>query len=218
MEKTFDGVTILDQQGQSRDEAWLRSRHGNLMLWSTGDQAGWRLVKVQEQEGPVACCVAFLNEDGTPYTPAGANFWYSTAPVTACTAHSLPAGLTQQGDTGAANNDGIVGFALSGDSWYLPPGERGPYAVWPCVGSDNDIDVLWGLGMPRNPDGSYTDHRHLNLWYRWTEEEPEPEPGEVIERLERIETTVDEIEAQLQDFRLAAAAGFRCLANELDLP
>ncbi len=67
---------IYDQNGNRRDEAWLRQKYGNVQFLDAGAGPKFRLVRVDETEGPAVIKVRLLDPQGQPHIGQPvANHW-----------------------------------------------------------------------------------------------------------------------------------------------
>ena len=57
---------IYDMSGARRDMAWLRQKYGNVQFLDAGAGPKFRLVRVDETEGPAVIKVRLLDQQGQP--------------------------------------------------------------------------------------------------------------------------------------------------------
>lgn len=137
---------IYDKDGRRRDLKWLRQKYGNVQFLDAGAGPKFKLIRVDETEGPAVIAVRLLDLDGQAYASQPvANHWPDS---------SLPywgnSGLkTLWRDRAIYQNtdsSGFTGFDLGTDSYIGDLQEGGPHVVWmlsPSLASDG----LSGIGM-----------------------------------------------------------------------
>lgn len=137
---------IYDKSGQRCDMAWLRQKYGNLRFLDAGPGPKFRLMRVDETEGPAVLKVRLLDEQGRPMASQPvANHWPDP---------ELPdlhgSGLQTLWRERAFHQDtdsaGFIGFGLGTGSYIASLQEGGPHTVWvlsPSLASDG----MAGLGM-----------------------------------------------------------------------
>jgi hypothetical protein len=137
---------IYDQNGNRRDEAWLRQKYGNVQFLDAGPGPKFKLVRVDETEGPAVIKVRLLDQQGQPHVGQPvANHWPDS---------SLPylgnSGLkTLWRDRAiyqSTDSAGFTGFGIGTGSYIANLQEGGPHTLWvlsPSLASDG----LSGVGM-----------------------------------------------------------------------
>jgi hypothetical protein len=207
---------IFDQQGQEQDWDWLVAHFGAVDLKRAEATQGYayRIVKLQDAEGPAIQVVNVRSQDGHPIEGVRVVRYWPDAP-------SLPVWAPptsmwrSQGVYGETNANGDIGYGMGHSEYYDPP-NAGASAVW-VAGPSGPSDLISGLGMLAN-----TNHRHLDIHFQlqpvgapsveatgrpaaepYVEPPVEP-PGEppevpVEERWQHLFAKLDEIIAMLED-------------------
>ena len=158
-------MKIFDKDGLERDADWLRQEFGAVEV-QRGD-GDWHVAELREAEGAATIIVTVLDQGSEPVEGALVARWWPDPSLP-----ELPIELTGWhaiGVYGETNANGDIGFGMGGGDYYYPP-DAGASDVW----IDYDSDLVHGLGMV----GS-TNHRHLNVVFRYLPEpppEPTPEP------------------------------------------
>ena len=166
---------VYDQQGQEQDWAWLVANFGAISLERATVPAGvaqvYRIVKLQDFEGPATELVNVVNQTGKPIDGLTVVRYWPDAP----TLPDWPPPTSKWRDRGVygpTNANGDIGFGMGHGDYYFPP-KGGASAVW--VASQNGpSDFVGGLGMLGG-----TNHRHLDVYYQLTDvaEPPSPPPA-----------------------------------------
>lgn len=196
---------IYDKSGVRRDMAWLQQKYGNVQFLDAGSGPKFRLVRVDETEGPAVLKIRLLNQQGQPHAGQPvANHWPD---------NSLPylgnSGLkTLWRDRAVYQNtdsEGFTGFGLGTGSYIGNLQQGGPHVVWvlsPSLASDG----MSGLGML----GGTNHAGPLFLTFQVGDETatppptpPPPEPGTVSN--EQLLAKLEQVHADLQ--RLMAHLG-----------
>jgi hypothetical protein len=202
---------VFDQQGQERNWQWLVANFGPVSLERAETPQGtgqvFRVVKLQDREGPAVLVVHVTDQEGNPQDGVTVVRYWPDAP-------SLPdwppptSRWRARGVFGRTNPNGDIGYGLGAGDYYSPP-DSGASAVWVAeqIGSS---DFVSGLGML-----SGTNHRHLEVHYQLQGIEGEPPPPEPLpptppeptpptppptdDNWARLFKQLDRIEAQLRD-------------------
>ncbi len=163
---------ILDQLGKAQDWNWLSSTFGEVTLQQprlNGSTRGvFRLVKLQDAEGPAVLIVKVLGKDGKPLKGAPVVRYWAEAP-------ELPAWpqpssrWRDRGVYGPTDGNGNVGFGMGTGDVYAPP-NAGPACVW-ISDPAGPSEMIDGLGMLAQ------NHRHLDLTFRLQEAVAPPTPS-----------------------------------------
>lgn len=216
-------IEIRDEQGTLRDWPWLVANFGEVVIHpAIEDQPGWRVVRLQAQVGPAAIIVKVEDQDGNPVAglPVGW-YWPDADPDPNCgPLNGQPLGMIPNIcdlPVGLTNGEGIIGHPMGGGAWYHPtdPGwpDTGPHCTW-VYGAQTNSDLVAWLGMI-----ALTDHRHINITYRWSPAGPPPPPPgdcpwpEILAQVYAIEGNVTAIEADCAQTR-AALQAIRDLAEQ----
>lgn len=184
------------------DWDWLVETFGDVQIRAIEEKDGltlregdwiYKLVYLDARTGDANIIINVRDKDGDPVQGETVMFGWPDAP-----AHdypSKPSNWTTTGVTGDTNENGDIGPGLGTGAYYSPDdGERGPHFVWVY---DLPSDYIDGLGMLAG-----TFHAHLNLGYQAMKVQEENgdgdddddgngngnggEPGEILNRLERI--------------------------------
>jgi hypothetical protein len=153
---------VLDRHGQTREWEWLVAGLGGLSVERAETPAGvtrvYRLVSLQEVEGPAALLVHVLGEDGQPLEGVRvARSWADAPPLPAWP--SPVSRWRERGVHGPTDGNGNVAFGLGVADYYALP-DGGPAAVW-VADQAGPSDLLTGLGMLHG-----TNHRHVDLCWQ----------------------------------------------------
>ena len=136
---------FYDKNGVKLNERDARARWGSFQIQAASNRNGevWRLLRVDETEGPAVLKVITLGPDGNPMKAVAAYSWqsgqYSAAEL--CKTHYRP-----QVELQWTEENGVTGFGIGSGSYYDPARNKGPHAVWICD-SDAPSDVFDGAGM-----------------------------------------------------------------------
>ncbi len=163
---------VFDQQGQERDWNWLIANFGAIQVHQAQVGAGkvYRLVRLQDVEGPAVQVVNVVDQAGRPLAGIRVVRHWPNAP-------QLPdwpppvSRWRSQGVFGQTNANGDIGYGMGHGDYYFAP-DAGASAVW-VADPAGPSDLITGLGMLGG-----TEHRHLDLYYRLVEVEAPPQPPE----------------------------------------
>jgi hypothetical protein len=159
---TIEKIRILDKQGQQRDWGWLRVNFGDIGVKRAEPVAGetsvYRVVKLQESEGPAVQVVNIAGEDGSSREGVVVVRHWPDAPELP----AWPSPISRwraKGVFGKTNNNGDIGFGMGHGDYYFATAS-GASSVW--VADDaGQSDLITGLGMLGG-----TNHRHLDVYYQ----------------------------------------------------
>lgn len=170
----MEAPKVYDQQGQERNWQWLVANFGPVSLERAEAPAGpgkvFRVVKLQDREGPAVLIVHISDEQGNPHEGARVVRYWPDAP-------SLPnwpqptSRWRARGVFGKTNPKGEIGYGMGTGDYYWPP-SGGASAVW-VAEEDGASDCISGLGMLGG-----TNHRHLEVHFQLQTVEGEPSPPE----------------------------------------
>jgi len=137
---------IYDQNGNRRDATWLREKYGKVQFLDAGPGPKFRLVRVDETEGPAVLKVRLLDQQGQPHIGQPvANHWPdSTLPYLGNS--GLKTLWRDQAVYQSTDSAGFTGFGLGTGSYIRDLREGGPHVIWvlsPSLASDG----LSGVGM-----------------------------------------------------------------------
>jgi hypothetical protein len=161
----MDRPKIYDQQGIERDWTWLVANFGTISIERTEVPEGvgrvYRVVKLQDAEGPAVKIVHVRTPDGKPVGGVRVVRTWPGAP------HLPPwpqptSQWRDQGVYGNTNVNGDIGFGMGHGDYYFPP-NSGASAVW-VADEAGPSDFVSGLGMLGG-----TNHRHLDVSYELRE-------------------------------------------------
>lgn len=194
----MDRPIVFDQEGQERDWDWLITHFGDVNIERAEVAEGvtqvYRVVKLQDVEGPAVQVVHVVDQSGSPLEGVDVARYWPDAP----TLPDWPPPTSKWRDRGVfgqTNTEGDIGYGMGyGDYYSLP--DDGLSAIWVAAteGQAAPSDLVSGLGMLGD-----TNHRHLNVSFQLQGVEvtpPPPEPPlpplldeqwrEVFEKLDRI--------------------------------
>lgn len=170
---------IFDQQGQEHDWAWLVTNLGAINLERAESTTGrvFRVVKLQDAEGPAVQIVKVADQDGKPLVGVNVVRWWPDAP-------NLPTWGAEVGRWptcgvyGPTDDSGDIGFGMGHGDYYFPP-DGGASGVW-VADIKGQSDFVSGLGMLGG-----TNHRHVDVFYQLIDVDAPPEgpPGEPPDKL-----------------------------------
>ena len=170
---------ILDQQGQERDSDWLAANFGAINLDRASAATGkvYRVVKLQDVEGPAVQLVHIVDRDGTPMPGVTVVRWWPDAPKLPGWADEVSR-WREHGVFGLTNNSGDIAFGMGHGDYYCPPAS-GASGVW-VADAKGQSDLVSGLGMLGG-----TNHRHVDVFYQLigVDAPPEGPPGEPPDKL-----------------------------------
>jgi len=137
---------VFDLSGEQRDWDWLQERYGNVQFLNAGPGEKFRLVRVDETEGPATLKVRVINSDGVPQVNQPvANHWPD--PELEDLRHR---GLkTLWRDRAVYQHielSGFTGFGLGTGSYIHNLQEGGPHVVW-VLSPSLPSDGMSGIGM-----------------------------------------------------------------------
>ena len=137
---------IYDKEGNRRDMAWLHSKFGNVQFLDAGAGRKFKLVRLDETEGPATLKVRVIDEQGLAKSSQPvANSWPD---------NSLPdlrnQGLKTLWKDRAVNQStdgaGFTGFGLGTGSYIRDLAQGGPHTVW-VLSPSLPSDGMSGIGM-----------------------------------------------------------------------
>lgn len=136
---------VYDRNGTEKDMAWLRSKYGNVRYLDAGAGEKFRLVRIDETEGPATIMVRVLDKDGSNQNGQPvANHWPDpTLPdLTAGGLQTLwePRAISQR------TEGGHTGFGLGPGSYISSLVDGGPHTLW-VLSPSLPSDGLAGVGM-----------------------------------------------------------------------
>ena len=160
-------MVIIDMHGVEQDLDWLQKNYGQVE-WT--DTTRYKLVKLYEVDGPTTQVITILRKDGTglPYTTVRFS-WENGA----------------KWDEGFTNQEGNAGFGMGEGAFYELP-KQGPHQVSYEGASVRGLGWMW-----------MSNHRHLNVVFQETDDEPTP-PGPntealLIEVLDRLDWIIEHL-------------------------
>jgi hypothetical protein len=169
----MDLPQVFDQQGEEQDWTWLTENFGAVAIERAEVRPGvgqvYRVVKLQDSEGPAVQIVNVVDQDGFPMNGARVVRHWPGAPSLA--GRLPPVGLWRdEGVFGETNAEGNIGYGMGHGDYYFPPGP-GASAVW-VASEEVPSDLAGGLGMLGG-----TNHRHLDVFYQLVDVEQVPVGG-----------------------------------------
>jgi hypothetical protein len=168
---------VFDQQGKERDWVWLEENFGAVSLERTEVPAGvthvYRVVKLQDAEGPAVQIVNVTDADGQPLDGVQVvRSWPDAPPLPAWP--SPTSMWRNQGVYGGTDGQGNIGFGMGRGDYYFPPG-GGASALW-VASEAGPADLMTGLGMLGG-----TNHRRVDVYYQLQPvDAPAPEPPQSV--------------------------------------
>jgi hypothetical protein len=162
---------VFDQGGQEQDWDWLLENFGALAIEQVevAEEAAqvYRVVKLQDAEGPAVQVVNVVDQDGSPIEGVRVvRHWPDAPPLPAW---PPPASRWRdEGVFGRTNVEGNIGYGMGHGDYYFAP-DSGASAVW-VADAAGPSDLIRGLGMLGG-----TNHRHLDIHYQLVDT---AEPGQ----------------------------------------
>lgn len=167
----MDKPNILDQQGKAQDWNWLSAAFGKVSLQKPqvdGSTGVFRLVGLQDAEGPAVLVVKVLGKDGKPLPGAQVvRYWANTPELPAWPQPGSR--WRDRGMYGPTDKNGNLGFGMDKGDVYAPP-DSGPACVW-IADPAGPSELVEGLGMLAQ------NHRHLDLVFSLQEATNPPAPS-----------------------------------------
>lgn len=162
---------IYDKDGNLRTLFWLTQKYGNVQFLDAGAGTKFRLMRIDETEGPAVLKARVLDLQGNPLAGQPvANHWPSpTLPL--LTGGNLQTLWQDQAIYQNTDNAGFTGFGLGTGSYIGNLIEGGPHTVWvlsPTLPSDG----VSGLGML----GGTNHMGPLFLTFQISNSQPAPNP------------------------------------------
>jgi lysozyme len=164
-------VKVYDMNGTLRDWAWVQTTYGLVEILPAD---GYRVVQLNEIEGPMAFTCTLLSEAGAPVPGQQV-------------AYIWPDGEQIE----VTNSNGVAEHSAGAGEGYAPPGP-GPIS-WEVRSGTSDM--ITGLGWLLG-----TNHRHLQVTMRMEGDEPPPPDdwqADTTARLERIEQLLIHVHGHL---------------------
>lgn len=168
---------VYSKSGMERSWEWLTEIFGDVHHLEAPDNSDrFRLVRVDETEGPATIQVRVLGPSGEPWPNQPVAVWWPDRTLPDLRQAGLVRLWRERGVNQRTDNSGTTGFGLGNGSYYFPP-NVGPHVVW-VLSPSSDSDGVEGIGML-----SGTNHRGpLRLTFQLThaqgqDPKPEPEPG-----------------------------------------
>jgi hypothetical protein len=170
---------VLDLNGVIRDWAWLRAKYGNVTYLEATQYPKFRLIKVEEMEGPAIMMVTLFDEAGVPYSGQSVALSWPSLAQPSADLPVIPAGskscYTGRGVIQKTEN-GCTGFGLGGGSYISNPAAGGPYSVF-VLSPSTYSDCLTGTGWLGGTNHMGPCRLTFQSVPAGGGPEPEPEPG-----------------------------------------
>jgi len=165
-----DRPKVFDHQGQEQDWDWLIATFGAVRMERVKVPVGvtkvYRIVKVQDMQGPGVQVVNVSDKEGNPLEGVRVTRYWPDAPE--LPAWPRPTSMwRRRGVYGETNANGDIGFGMGQGDYYYEP-RIGASSVW-VADETGPSDLISGLGMVGG-----TAHRHIDVYYQFQEVEPEP--------------------------------------------
>ena len=185
----FEGVVITDENGDVKDEAWLRGRFGNIQIRKAEPGDGYRVIALHENRGAAVLQLMVLDKDGNlaggiltarrwPYHEPNPGL-EPLPPVIATWFDSGPCGRTK--------DDGVNGFGTGGGDVYWPQdGDMGASTIW----VEGRSDAVEGLGILQE-----TGYPHIEPVFQFKSDTPPP-PDEIRKLI--MDAKLDLVKANLR--------------------
>ena len=174
---------IFDKDGLLRDWGWLRLKYGNVQFLDAGIGAKFKLVRIDETEGPAVLKVRVMDRQGAPQgSQPVANHW-PDATLPSLASSGLKTLWRDRGIYQNTDSAGFTGFGLGNGSYIANLTEGGPHVVWvlsPSLISDG-VSGLGMLGGTNHAGPLYLTFQIVDSGE--PEPEPEPEPSLHLDRL-----------------------------------
>ena len=172
----MDRPQVFDHRGQERDWDWLISTFGAVRMERVKVPSGvnkvFRLVKLQDMQGPGVQVVHVSDKEGNPLEGVRVARYWPDAPE--LPAWPRPTSMwRRRGVYGETNVNGDIGFGMGAGDYYYEP-RLGASAVW-VADERGPSDLISGLGMVGG-----TAHRHLDVYFQLQEVEPKPAEEEPV--------------------------------------
>lgn len=166
----MDLPKVYDQEGNLRDWHWLVANFGAIRVERAEVPEGvshvYRIVKLQDAEGPAVKIVHIQDEAGKPQGGVRVVRYWPDAPK--LPAWPPPASRwKEQGVYGDTNVNGDIGFGMGHGDYYFPP-NGGASAVW-VASAKGPSDYISGMGMLGG-----TNHRHIDAVFELQAVEGQP--------------------------------------------
>lgn len=166
----MDVPEVYDQEGNQRDWHWLIANFGAIRIERAEVPEGvghvYRIVKLQDAEGPAVKIVHIEDEAGNPQAGVKVVRYWPDAPM--LPEWPPPASRWQeQGVYGDTNVNGDIGFGMGRGDYYFPP-NGGASAVW-IASPKGPSDYISGLGMLGG-----TNHRRMDVTFQLQALDGEP--------------------------------------------
>jgi hypothetical protein len=161
---------IVDQQGFERDWDWLVEQFGPISLeratLPAGAECAYRIVRLQDAEGPAVQIASIENHVGTNRAGARVVRHWPDAPMLPAWPPPTSRWRTR-GVFGSTDKRGCVGFGMGPGEYYSPP-HSGPCGLW-IADPAGPSDYVEGLGML-----GLSNHRHIDVCFQLQPVEAEP--------------------------------------------
>lgn len=175
---------IYDKHGNRRDLTWLRQKYGNVQLLDAGAGPKFRLVRIDESEGPAVLKVRVLDEQGNPRADQPvANHWPDPG-LPDLRNGGLKTLWRDRAIHQRTDGAGFTGFGLGAGSYIANLQEGGPHVVW-VLSPSLPSDGVSGLGMlgGTNHEGPLFLTFQVGQDGDVTPPPPAPEPRDDLDRL-----------------------------------
>jgi hypothetical protein len=144
--ETKMGFDVYDRNGTKRDYDWLRATYGNVQFLDAGAVAKFKLLRVDETEGPAVIKVRVMNEQGKPHVGQPvANAWPDPS-LPDLRNKGLKSVWREHAMWQNTDSDGFTGFGIGTGSYIKDLAVGGPHTIW-VLSPSLPSDGISGIGM-----------------------------------------------------------------------
>lgn len=136
---------VYDKEGNEQSFEWLREKYGNMVFHNAGAGEKFRLLRIDETEGPAVITVRVLNKDGQPHAsqPVANNWPDSSLPSLG---DELKSRWKDKAIHQNVDENGYTGFGLGNGSYIRDLAQGGPHTIW-VLSPSLPSDGISGIGM-----------------------------------------------------------------------
>jgi hypothetical protein len=137
---------IYDRTGTKRDLVWLQATYGNVQFLDAGAAPKFKLLRVDETEGPAVIKVRVINEQGKPHAGQPvANAWPDPS-LPDLRNKGLKSVWREHAMYQNTDSDGFTGFGIGTGSYIKDLAVGGPHTIW-VLSPSLPSDGISGIGM-----------------------------------------------------------------------
>lgn len=167
-------IRIVDLNGAEQDAAWAAAKYGAVGVTRAAAPTGaavYRVVELQEKEGPAVLVATLRDGDNHPISGVRVVRYWPGAPMLP-EWESPPERYFDRGVYDKTNQEGAIGYGMGQGDYYNPATQKGASGIWVATPSTHS-DLVDGLGMLPG-----TVHEHFDAIFELTEGSgPGPGPG-----------------------------------------